>query len=210
MKSHISTYESDEKAQRDLSSFLDSVRSEIDNSISAMDSQALIRAAELILCSQRAGGRLHITGIGKPAHLANYAASLLSSTGTPAYFLHGTEAVHGSCGQLVAGDVVICISNSGETTEMRATVTAIANNGCTIIGVSRNPDSWLAQHADFHITARAENEGDDMGRAPRNSFTVETLVIQALSIILQSRRNLTVQEYIQRHPGGQLGKMEHR
>ncbi|HMM32470.1 MAG TPA: SIS domain-containing protein [Clostridia bacterium] len=203
-------YEPDEKIQSDLSRFLDSVRTEINKSISTMDSQALTQAAELILAAQRTGGRLHITGIGKPAHLANYAASLLSSTGTPAYFLHGTEAVHGSCGQLVAGDVVICISNSGETSEMRATVTAILNNGCSVIGISRNPDSWLAQQAHFHVTARVENEGDDMGRAPRNSFNVETLVVQALSIILQSKRNLTVQEYIQRHPGGQLGKTDYR
>lgn len=209
MEKHSIDNKRDEKAQRDLSHFLETVRSEIDDSISAMDSYALIQAAELILSSQSSGGRLHITGIGKPAHLANYAASLLSSTGTPAYFLHGTEAVHGSCGQLIPGDVVICISNSGETAEMRATVTAIANNGCSIIGISRSPKSWLAQHAAFHITAYVETEGDEMGRAPRNSFTVETIIIQALSIILQSRRNLTLQEYIQRHPGGQLGKIEY-
>ena len=210
MENQTFLHETGEKALHDLSNFLESVRCEVDECIRNMDSHALIQAAELILASQRAGGRLHVTGIGKPAHLAGYAASLLSSTGTPAYFLHGTEAVHGSCGQLVAGDVVICISNSGETAEMRATVTAISNNGCSIIGISRNPDSWLAQHADSHITSRVEHEGDDMGRAPRNSFTVETLAVQALSIILQSGRNLTVQEYIQRHPGGQLGKTDYR
>ena len=75
-------------------------------------------AAQLILESQAQGGRIHVTGIGKCSHVATYVASLLSSTGNPAYYLHGTEAVHGSCGQLVAGDVVIAISNSGETGEL--------------------------------------------------------------------------------------------
>lgn len=81
------------------------------------------------MAAQKRGNRVHITGIGKPGHVSEYGASLLSSTGTPTYFLHGTEAVHGSCGQLVPGDVVIAISNSGETAELKATVTAIRNNG---------------------------------------------------------------------------------
>ena len=92
-------------------------------------------AAQLIRESQAKGGRIHVTGIGKCSHVSTYAASLLSSTGNPAYYLHGTEAVHGSCGQLAAGDVVIAISNSGETGELKATVlavktTAARSSGC--------------------------------------------------------------------------------
>ena len=86
--------------------------------------------------------------------MAGYAASLFSSTGTPAYFLHGTEAVHGSCGQLVPGDVVIFISNSGETAEMKATVSAVKNNGCAVIGVSGNASSWLAQQSEADVYKR--------------------------------------------------------
>ena len=85
-------------------------------------------AVALIEECRAAGHRVHVTGIGKPGHVAGYGASLLSSTGTPSYFLHGTEAVHGSCGRLEEGDVVIAISNSGETVELKATVLAVKNN----------------------------------------------------------------------------------
>ena len=102
-------------------------------------------AVSLITASQAAGGRIHVTGIGKCSHVATYVASLLSSTGNPAYYLHGTEAVHGSCGQLTAGDVVIAISNSGETSELKATVLAVKNNGCKVIGVSGNREHSAGQ-----------------------------------------------------------------
>ena len=126
-----------------LKSFIDISRTEFDKYADGIDCESVKAAAELIIDAKKKGGRLHITGIGKPAHIAGYAASLISSTGTPAYFLHGTEAVHGSCGQLAEGDVVICISNSGETAELKATAMAIKNNGCKIISVTGNPDSWL-------------------------------------------------------------------
>ncbi|MBO5857240.1 MAG: SIS domain-containing protein, partial [Clostridia bacterium] len=95
---------------------------EVNETFTRIDYNQLFKAMDLILHSERNGGRVHITGIGKPGHVAAYMASLLSSTGTPTYFLHGTECVHGSAGQLVPGDVVICISNSGETVELKATI----------------------------------------------------------------------------------------
>ena len=165
------------------------------------------QAAHLILAAQEKGNRLHISGIGKPAHIAGYVASLLSSTGTPTYFLHGTEAVHGSCGQLVPGDVVIFISNSGETTEMRTTVTAVKNNGCQIIGVSGIRDSWLAKVSDVHLYAGVPCEGGPLNRAPRMSILAETLVLQALSVYLQAHAGVTPQQYVKWHPGGTLGKL---
>ena len=164
-------------------------------------------ALQLIREAEAKGNRIHITGIGKPGHVAAYGASLLSSTGTPTYFLHGTEAVHGSCGQLVAGDVVICISNSGETAELKATAIAIRNNGCKIIGMTGNADSWLARFADAHILAHADAEGGPLNRAPRNSINAENVAIQALSVILQEKRAITQQEYVLRHPGGALGQL---
>lgn len=101
---------------------LDTYRSvclrECEQILGTLDAHFYKDAVVLIRRRRQRGGRLHITGIGKPAHLATYMASLFSSTETPAYYLHGTEAVHGSCGQLVEGDVVICVSNSGETAEM--------------------------------------------------------------------------------------------
>lgn len=175
--------------------------------LESLNEEDFLPAAQLIWTAQESGNRLHITGIGKPGHVAAYGASLLSSTGTPTYFLHGTEAVHGSCGQLVAGDVVICISNSGETAELKSTAIAVRNNGCKVIGITGNVDSWLAKFADAHIQAHVDSEGGPLNRAPRNSINAENVVIQALSVILQEKRALSPQEYVLRHPGGALGQL---
>lgn len=164
-------------------------------------------AAALILESQKNGGRLHITGIGKPGHVSAYMASLLSSTGNPCYFLHGTEAVHGSCGQLVSGDVVIAISNSGETSELKSTVLAIKNNGCKIIGVSGKADSWLAKESDAFLFAGVAEEGGPLNRAPRNSILAEILTLQALSVALQVEQDWDPIKYVRCHPGGKLGEL---
>ncbi len=174
---------------------------------SKLSGEVYEKAAEVILESQKNGGRLHITGIGKPGHVAEYMASLFSSTGNPCYFLHGTEAVHGSCGQLQAGDVVIAISNSGETTELKSTVLAIKNNGCKIIGVSGKKDSWLARQSDAFLFAGVEEEGGPLNRAPRNSILAEILTLQALSVSLQAQRNWSPTEYVRCHPGGKLGEL---
>ena len=187
--------------------FLDTVKNDLGNFIDHMDYSEIEDAADLILESQAKGGRIHISGIGKPGHISGYIASLMSSTGNPAYFLHGTEAVHGSCGQLVPGDVVIFISNSGETAEMRSTVLAVKNNGCSVIGVSGNSDSWLAKESAVHIFAGVKKEGGPMGRAPRMSILAETLVLQALSVALQAHKDVSPQQYVKWHPGGALGKL---
>lgn len=180
---------------------------ELNHFIENVNDKEYTDAAEVILQAQENGNRVHITGIGKPGHVAAYGASLLSSTGTPTYFLHGTEAVHGSCGQLLPGDVVICISNSGETSELKATVTAIKNNGCKIIGISGNPDSWLAKESAAHLFAGVKREGDPLNRAPRASVLAENYVIQRLSLLLQVYRNLDPVQYVKWHPGGTLGSL---
>lgn len=187
--------------------FLDVTLTEIAQAIENMDKASLHRSAELIWDSQKHGGRVHVTGIGKPGHVANYIASLFSSTGTPTYFLHGTEAVHGSCGQLQPGDVVICISNSGETSEMKATAMAVRSNRCKVISVTGNPQSWLSTFADTNLHAGITNEGGPLNRAPRTSILVETLVLQALSVLLQEKRSISPDEYVMRHPGGALGQL---
>lgn len=148
-----------------------------------------------------------VTGIGKPRPCAGYGASLLSSTGTPSYFLHGTEAVHGSCGQLEEGDVVIAISNSGETVELKATVLAVKNNGCRVIGITGNAESWLAKESDALLLAHVDEEGGPLNRAPRNSVLAEMFVLQALSAILQADVAQTPAQYVRRHPGGALGRI---
>jgi arabinose-5-phosphate isomerase len=166
---------------------------------------AFERALALIRAAEAAGGRVHVTGIGKPEHVAAYAASLFSSTGTPATFLHGTEAVHGSAGQVVRGDVVIAISNSGAT-ELVAAVEAVKALGARVIAVTGNPRSPLAARSDLVLEARVEREGGGIGFAPRASAAAELLVLAALSAALESARGFTRADYHARHPGGELGK----
>jgi len=190
-----------------LKSFIDISKSEFDKYVESIDMESVKKAAEIIIEAKSNGNRLHITGIGKPAHIAGYAASLISSTGTPTYFLHGTEAVHGSCGQLSEGDIVICISNSGETAELKATAMAIKNNGCRIISVTGNPDSWLGKYGEVCLTAGVEQEGGVLNRAPRASILAETYILQCLSVVLQEASDITPESYIRRHPGGSLGQL---
>lgn len=190
-----------------LKSFIEKSKKEFIEFVAKVDEESLVKAAELIRESVNNGGRLHITGIGKPAHIAGYAASLISSTGTPTYFLHGTEAVHGSCGQLVPGDVVICISNSGETAELKATATAIKNNGCKIISVTGKPDSWLGKFGEVCLFAGVNEEGGVLNRAPRASILAETYILQCLSVVLQEQVQITPEQYVKYHPGGTLGQL---
>lgn len=190
-----------------LNSFIEISLKEFNDFASSVNKASLKKAADLILEAKENGNRLHITGIGKPAHIAAYAASLISSTGTPTYFLHGTEAVHGSCGQLTKGDVVICISNSGETSELKATALAVKNNGCKVISVTGNPESWLGRFGEVCLTAGVNHEGGVLNRAPRASILAETYILQCLSVLLQEKSDLTPEKYVKCHPGGALGQL---
>lgn len=195
------------ESQEALEAFVDIAKEEFDVFTKTVTGESYEKAVEVILAAEKNGNRVHITGIGKPSHVAAYMSSLLSSTGTPTYFLHGTEAVHGSCGQLVPGDVVICISNSGETAELKFTVTAIKNNGCKVISVTGNPESWLAKESNAYLFAGVGQEGGPLNRAPRASILAEIFVLQGLSIVLQATRGLTPNEYVKWHPGGTLGNL---
>lgn len=192
--------------KQQIQEFLDIETSELNKLMSSIDPQALAQAKQLILNAEAAGKRVHVTGIGKPGHVAGYVASLFSSTGTPTYELNGTECVHGSAGQVVAGDVVMAISNSGETQELKATVTTLKENGAKIIAVCGNLDSWLAKAGDVALFAGVTQEGDSMNKPPRASILAEIVVLQSLSILLQNEKKLTPQEYVRWHPGGSLGK----
>ena len=190
-----------------LKNFFSAVDTEFNAFLNSRTPEEYAPVVDIILASQAQGGRIHVTGIGKCAHVATYIASLLSSTGNPAYYLHGTEAVHGSCGQLTAGDVVIAISNSGETSELKATVLAVKNNGCKVIGVSGGSESWLAKNTDAFLFAGVKAEGGPMNRAPRNSVLAELLTLQALSVALQAEKNWDPVRYVRCHPGGALGAL---
>ncbi|HVH19160.1 MAG TPA: PfkB family carbohydrate kinase [Myxococcota bacterium] len=171
-----------------------------------IDAQSFDRALALVRGARACGGRVHVTGVGKPEHVAHYAASLLASTGTPATFLHATEAIHGSAGQIVAGDVVIAISNSGETQELRHTVEAARGMGASILGVTGAPRSWLAAKSDVWLDAGVAREGGGLGLAPRASVAAEILVLGALAAALERGADFSRNEYARRHPAGALGK----
>ncbi len=171
-----------------------------------LESHRFSEAADLVQRAEKHGARVHVTGVGKPAHVARYAAALFSSTGTPATFLDGTEAVHGSAGQVRPEDVVIAISNSGETAELRAAIECVSDLGARVIAITGDPASWLARCADVVLHAGVANEGGGLELAPRASVAAEILVIAGLSALLEERRRFTTSDYHARHPAGALGK----
>ncbi len=190
----------------DLERFLSVAAREIERVAGSTDRPAIHEAARSILRAEKAGGRVHVTGVGKPEHVARYAASLLSSTGTSATFLHGTEATHGSLGQVRSGDVVIAISNSGTTPELLQVVRALRGFGADLIAVTGRADSPLGRAAGLVLEATVDAEGGPLGLAPRASILAEVLVLAALSVELERLRGFTRQDYQTRHPAGELGK----
>lgn len=189
-----------------LKSFLNTTNQELEYILETIKEDNLESAAHLILECEEHNGRIHITGVGKPGHVAAYIASLFSSTGTPTYELHATEAIHGSSGQVKAGDVVIAISNSGTTKELLYTCKTLKTNGAKIIAVTGNDQSELAKLADVVLVASVTKEGDELNKPPRNSILAEVIVLQSLSIVLQDKKKLDMKTYIQWHPGGAIGE----
>jgi arabinose-5-phosphate isomerase len=169
------------------------------------DADAYDRAIKIIAEACAAGGRVHVTGVGKPEHLARYAASLLASTGTPAYFLHATEALHGSAGQVTAGDVVIAISNSGSTPELLGAVALVRGQKARVVAVVGVLDSKLGDLADAALDAGVAREGGGLGLAPRASAGAELAVLAALSAGLESLSGWTRADFHAHHPSGALG-----
>lgn len=171
-----------------------------------MDFEAIARAARLILAAERKGGRVHLLGVGKPLAVAKYLAGSLSSTGTPAYAIAAAEAAHGGAGQILRGDVVIAISNSGETAETRNATALARSLGARVIGVAGKRGSWLARNCDVFLEVGVAREGDRLNLAPRASVLAEILVLNALSVALQDSKRLTPARFRTWHPGGALGK----
>ncbi|HXU36293.1 MAG TPA: SIS domain-containing protein, partial [Blastocatellia bacterium] len=144
---------------------------------------------------------------GKSEHIARYVASLLSSTGTPAYFLHATECIHGSAGQVCPADVVIAISNSGGTPELLSAVEILREFGIKIVGVSGNRESDLARMSDVLLDSGVENEGGALNLVPRASILAKIYVLCSLSVALEAHKGLTREQYARWHPGGALGRL---
>jgi len=190
-----------------VEAFFDLVIDELSALRTRAELESIERAANLILDCESKGGRVHVTGIGKSEHIARYVASLLSSTGTPSYFLHATECIHGSAGQVCPNDIVIAISNSGTTPELLSAIETLREFDTRIIAVSGNRNSVLALSSDVLLDAGVENEGGDLNLVPRASILAKIYLLCALSVSLEAHKGLTREQYARWHPGGALGRL---
>lgn len=151
-------------------------------------------------------GRVVVSGMGKSGHIGGKIASTLASTGTPAFFMHPAEASHGDLGMITAGDIVIALSNSGESDEILAIVTPLKRLGASIIAITGNDHSTLAKAADIHLSAHVEKEACPLGLAPTSSTTVALALGDALALCVLDLRDFTAEDFARSHPGGSLGR----
>lgn len=164
---------------------------------------AFTKAVWLLLHCQ---GRVVVTGMGKSGHIGGKIASTLASTGTPAFFMHPAEASHGDLGMITKGDVVIALSNSGESDEVLAILPAIKRLGANIIAITGNDFSSLAKAADVHLSAHVSKEACPLGLAPTSSTTVTLALGDALALCILDLRDFTAEDFARSHPGGSLGR----
>lgn len=162
-----------------------------------------LHACEAVLACK---GRVIVTGMGKSGHIGNKIAATLASTGTPAFFLHPGEASHGDLGMIVNGDVIIALSNSGTSEEILSILPVIRRLNVCIIAMTGNPNSALAEAADFHIYTGADKEACPLGLAPTSSTTAALVMGDALAVALLEARGFTAEDFARSHPGGRLGK----
>lgn len=151
-------------------------------------------------------GRVILTGIGKSAIVAQKIVATLNSTGTPAIFLHAADAIHGDLGMVQAQDVVICLSKSGETPEIKALIPLVKNLGSVLIGMVSNKDSYLAKHSLHVLHTPIDKEADPNNLAPTASTTAQMAMGDALATSLCAVRGFSPKDFAQFHPGGALGK----
>lgn len=151
-------------------------------------------------------GRVIVTGIGKSANIATKIVATLNSTGTPAIFMHAADAIHGDLGTIQNDDVVICISKSGNTPEIKVLVPLIKNYGNKIIAITGNIESFLGTNADYVLNSYVEKEACPNNLAPTSSTTAQLVMGDALAICLLELKNFTSKDFAKYHPGGALGK----
>jgi arabinose-5-phosphate isomerase len=195
-------------------------RSDVDRAV-AMGRQVLeIEAAAVAVLARRLGpefsaavrlildsrGRVVVSGIGKSGHIARKLAATFASTGTPAYFVHAAEAVHGDLGMITRDDVLIAISNSGENDELLTIVPLVKRLGGKLIAITGNESSSLAQEADIHLDARVDQEACPLNLAPTASTTAALALGDALAVALLDARGFGADDFARSHPGGALGR----
>ncbi len=153
-----------------------------------------------------AKGRVVITGVGKSAIIANKIVATLNSTGTPALFMHAADAIHGDLGMIQKDDIVICVSKSGSTPEIKVLVPLLKRRGSKLVALISNTNSYLAQQADFVLNATIAEEACPHNLAPTTSTTAHLALGDALAVCLLEMRNFTTTDFAEFHPGGALGK----
>ncbi len=151
-------------------------------------------------------GRVIVIGMGKSGHIGGKIAATLASTGTPSFFVHPGEASHGDLGMITSNDVVLTISNSGETSEVLAIIPVIKRIGAKLISMTGNHESTLAKLADTHICIKVSTEACPLGLAPTSSTTATLVMGDALAVALLNARDFTADDFALSHPGGSLGK----
>ena len=161
------------------------------------------RAVQLIMACK---GRVVVTGMGKSGHVAGKIAATLASTGTPAFFVHPGEASHGDLGMIAHDDVVIALSNSGESAEITAILPLIKRRGAKLVGMSGNPSSTLGRESDVHLNAAVDKEACPLNLAPTASTTAALALGDALAVTLLDMRGFTPEDFARTHPGGSLGR----
>lgn len=161
------------------------------------------RAVELILACH---GKVIVTGVGKSGHIGAKIAATLSSTGTPSFFVNPLDVFHGDLGVITSDDVVLAISNSGQTDELLRFLPYLNSHDIPVIGMTGNPDSLLAKHATAHLNAAVSHEACPLGLAPTSSTTATLALGDALACALMEARHFKEADFAQFHPGGSLGK----
>ncbi len=181
----------------------------IDTEISAVQAlraridATFVKACEFLLACQ---GRIVVIGMGKSGHIGGKLAATLASTGSPAFFVHPGEASHGDLGMITGQDVVIALSNSGETSEILTILPLIKRLGIPLIALTGRPNSTLAQCASAHLDVSVEKEACPLGLAPTSSTTATLVMGDALAIALLEARGFTAEDFALSHPGGNLGR----
>ena len=169
---------------------------------SRLDEQFLDAIGLILACR----GRVVVSGVGKSGHIARKIASTMASTGTPAFFLHAAEAGHGDLGMITRDDVVLALSNSGQSDELLTIVPLLKRQGAKLIAVTGNPDSPLAKEADVHLDAQVAQEACPLNLAPTASTTAALALGDALAVALLDARGFDEQDFARAHPGGALGR----
>jgi arabinose-5-phosphate isomerase len=179
------------------------IEAEAIQGLAARLGQSFLEAVTLLLNCK---GRVVVSGIGKSGHIARKIASTMASTGTPAYFVHPAEASHGDLGMITRDDVLIALSNSGESEELLTIVPLVKRQGAHLIAITGNADSSLAQEADVHLDAHVDKEACPLNLAPTASTTAALALGDALAVALLDAKGFGAEDFARSHPGGSLGR----